>query len=175
MDEHFPLKTVKLSSYDVPFFTERLRLLRRQRQREYRRNGRSEKYLKIKQSFNESFEKAAHNYKDKIITEVVEGKRGSAYKALKKLGNNSSEDTNFQIPSHVESNLSAQQSAELLADYFSRISQEFDPIDANKFSPALKQKLLHSSDPIPRLEEYQIHKRIVSSKKPNSSVPGDLP
>ena len=48
VDEHFPLKTVKLSSYDVPFFTERLRLLRRQRQREYRRNGRSEKYLKLK-------------------------------------------------------------------------------------------------------------------------------
>ena len=175
VDEHFPLKTVKLSSYDTPFFTERLRLLRRQRQREYRRSGRSEKYLDIKKLFDEAFLKAAHNYKDKIIAEVTEGKRGSSYKALKKLGNSSAEEENFQIPSHVDSNLTPQQSAEVLADYFSVISQEFDPIDRSKFSPALKQKLLLPSDGIPTLEEYEIHKKIVSSKKPNSSVPGDLP
>ena len=39
VDNFFPLKKAHISSYDQPFFTDRLRLLRRQRQREYRRSG----------------------------------------------------------------------------------------------------------------------------------------
>ena len=69
------MKTVHVSSFDQPFFTDKIRLLRRQRQREYRRAGKSKKYTQIKELFNELFEKEAHNYKDKVIAEVVEGKR----------------------------------------------------------------------------------------------------
>ena len=129
VDKHFPLKTVKISSHDSPFFNERLRVLRRQRQWEYRRSGKSKKYLEIKKKFDEAFEKAAHDYKNKLITEVTEGKRGNAYRAIRKLGDNSSNDASFDIPAHVEADLSDEQSAELLADYFSRISQEFTPIN----------------------------------------------
>ena len=176
VEQHFPLKTIKISAHDSPFFNERLRLLRRQRQREYRRSGKSEKYLELKKKFEETFEKAAHDYKDKIISEVKDGKRGSAYKAIRKLGENSSTDVCFSIPTHVEANLSDEQSAELLADYFSKISQEFTPINKNNFFPALRDKLANV-DPktIPILEEYQIYRKVSSAKKPNSTVPGDLP
>ena len=174
-DLHFPLKTVKLTSYDKPFFTEKLRHLKRRRQREYRRSGKSEKYLEIKRCFDEAFTKAAQDYKDKIIEEVVEGKRNSAYKAIKKLGNPSSTEESFQIPSHVDANLSAEESANLLADFFSKISQEFDPIDPSNFSPALKLKLSSATSEVPYLEEYQIYKKITAAKKPDSAVPGDLP
>ena len=47
---HFPLKDVRITSHDLPFFNERLRLLRRQGQREYRRHGKSEKYLQLKKT-----------------------------------------------------------------------------------------------------------------------------
>ena len=142
VEKHFPLKTVRVSSYDLPYFDERLRKLRRQRQRIYQRSGKSEKYLKLKKEFDKSLIEAVHKYKDKIIAEVIEGKRGSAYKALKKLGDGANPDENFQIPEYVDKNFSPQQSAEALADYFSRISQEFDPIDPTSFSPSLKEKLL---------------------------------
>ena len=122
VEEFFPLKTVQISSYDQPFFTERLRLLRRQRQREYRNAGRSEKYIKLKVAFTDMFEKEAHKYKEKVITEVTDGKRGSAYKALKKLGSWNNDENNFEIPSHVEQNLSAEESSEVNADYFSSIT-----------------------------------------------------
>ena len=176
MEQFFPLKTVKISSYDQPFFNDRLRLLRRQRQREYRKSGRSSKYLELKKQFKLAFEREAHKYKDKIVSEVVNGTRGSAYKAIKKISSsNSNTDSNFEIPSHLENNLSADQSAEVLADYFSAISQEFDPIDPSKFSPDLKEKLLLSDVEIPTLEEHIVYKKIKAAKKPNSSVPGDLP
>ena len=173
---HFPLKLAKISSYDSPYFNERLRTLRRQRQREYRKHGKSEKYLKIKKCFEVSLETAAHVYKQKIIAEVTEGKRGSSYRALKKLAKDSPSDPSFKIPAHEDSDLSAEQSAELLADYFSRISQEFAPIDHNNFSPNLKYKLANIDvKGIPVLEEHQIFRKITTAKKPNSSVPGDLP
>ena len=175
VEHYFPMKTVQVSSFDQPFFTDRLRALRRQRQREYRRSGKSEKYLKIKNSFDEAFLNEAHKYKDKLIAEVAEGKRGSSYKAIKKLGTGKVEDVNFQIPSHVESDFSAQESAETIADHFSRISQEFDPIDPSKFSPSLKNKLSQPMNDIPVLREYEVYHKIVSAKKPNSFVPGDLP
>ena len=149
VEYYFPMKTVQVSSYDQPFFTDRLRALRRQRQREYRRSGRSTKYLEIKHSFDEAFRSEAHKYKDKIIAEVADGKRGSSYKALKKLGSGMKDDVNLQIPSHVESDLSAQESAEVIADHFSRISQEFNPIDPSKFSPGLKDKLNQPTDATP--------------------------
>ena len=134
-------------------------MLRRQRQRVYRRSGKSPKYLQIKKEFDAALLKAAHNYKDKIIEEVIVGKRGSAYKAIKKLAENKTTDDDFQIPAHVEANLSPQQCAESLADYFSLISQEFDPIDESRFSSQLRENLLSTSSSPPLLEEYQIHKK----------------
>jgi hypothetical protein len=175
VDEFFPLKTVQITSYDQPFFTDRLRLIRRQRQREYRKAGKSERYTRLKAAFTEMFEKEAHKYKDKIIAEVTDGKRGSAYKALKKLGSGKCDDNSFDIPSHVEQNLSSEESAEVLAEYFSSISQEFDPIDPSSFTPDLKEKLQAPTEPVPILQEYQVYQKIVAAKKPNSSVPGDLP
>ena len=176
VENYFPQKTTLVSAYDQPFFNDRLRLLRRQRQREYRKNGNSDKYKSIKKAFDESFLAEAHKYKDKIIADVVEGKRGSAYKALKRLSTgNPVDDSSFEIPSHIESNLSAEQSAEIFADYFSAISQEFEPIDQSKFTPDLKEKLANSNEKIPILEEHYVYKKIVHAKKPNSSVPGDLP
>ena len=105
VDNLFPLKTIFITKYDKPYFNERLRRIRRQRQRVYRKQGKSEKYLKLKTEFNDALIKEAEKYKDKIIAEVAEGKRGSAYKGLRKLGSNDDENTNFEIPSHVDKNL----------------------------------------------------------------------
>jgi hypothetical protein len=177
VDHFFPLKNVLVSSYDQPFFNDRLRLLRRQRQRIYRKEGRSIKYTEVKTAFNNAFKQEAHQYKDKIIAEVSEGKRGSAYKALKKLGSGNPEvEDSFNIPSHLESNLSPSESAEILANYFSAISQEFEAIDEKNFTPDLREKLATAdNNDVPILEEHIVYKKILSAKKPNSSVPGDLP
>ena len=130
----------------------------------------------LKRGFKEAFEKEAHKYKNKVTNEVVEGKRGSAYKALKKLGGKAPEnDDGFYIPAHVESNLTAQESAELLADHFSAISQEFEPLDRSKFPPNLQLKLSDITEGVPVLEEHVIYRKINAAKKPNSHVPGDLP
>ena len=67
------------------------------------------------------------------MAELSTGKRGSSYPAIRKLGNRDFEAArnaqNFEIPELVENNLDENQSAEALADFFSSISQEFEPIN----------------------------------------------
>jgi hypothetical protein len=131
----FPLKTVTVSEKDKPYFSEELKKLRRQRQRIYCISGRSPKYLNIKAQFDQKLKAEAAKYQQKIQAEVLEGKRNNAYSALRKLGVgvNDCGDNGFTLPSHAENNLSPQQSADLFADYFSSISQEFEPINIQNF------------------------------------------
>ena len=136
----------------------------------YRQEGKTDKYLKLKDDFDQSLRIAALKYKNKVTAEVIEGKRGSAYKALRKLGSTTAEAvSSFYLPSHMDMNLSAQQSANILADHFSKISQEFEPIDPNKFSAGLKAKLASCDEEIPVLEEHLMYQKIKSAKKPSKA------
>ena len=139
----FPLKTVTVSDRDKPYMTEELKTLRRQRQRAYTNGGRSQKYLDIKSRFDLKLKDEANKYQEKVKAEVTEGKRSSSYAALRKLGvgGNDVGKNSFTLPSHADNDLSPQQSADIFADYFSAISQEFDPICVSEFPPNIQQKL----------------------------------
>ena len=123
--------------------------------------------FKFCQLFNEAIKNEALKYKDKVISEVLEGKRGSAYKAIRKLGTgNNNDNDHFEIPSHTDRNLSNKQSADVLAAYFSAISQEFEPLNPENFTPDLKDKLAAVNDEtIPHLEEYFVYKKICFAYK----------
>ena len=82
----------------------------------------------------------------------------------------------FYVPEFVEENLDIQQSAEALAEYFSSISREFQPLNIDELSPAIKDELKRGINEvkIPILEEHQVYEKITRAKKPHSTVPGDL-
>ena len=179
MNKHFLRKPYKISEFDQPFITEELKLIRRQRIRAYRKGGRSSKYIEIAEKFDLKIKLEAKKYHQKILNEVSEGKRNNSYSALRKLeyGYNVGPKCNFTLPSHIDSNLTPAQSAERLGEYFSAISQEFDPISISEFPPWIREKLQKGrKDPTkPVLEEWQVYKKLCKSKKPNSLIPGDLP
>ena len=137
---HFPLKRITITPYDKPWVTEELKLLRRRRQRLYRKEGRSSSYLKVKEEFDKKLKSEVDKYTNKLKEEVANGKRGSTYTAIRKLGNRpfDSSPNTFDIPEFVQNNLDDEQAAEALADHFSSISQEFQPIDVTQFPPNLR-------------------------------------
>ena len=150
--------------------------------RVYRKEGRSTKYLSLLNKFEDKMKIEAEKYHQKILSQVVEGKRNNAYSALRKLEfghDQTSQDKgcNFILPSYSEENLTPVQSAERLAEYFSCISQEFEPIQIENFPPWIKDKLLtgKTDQSKPVLEEWQVYEKLRNSKKPNSLIPGDLP
>ena len=134
LSETFPEKRIQISPYDEPWFTEELRTLRRARQWRYQRHGKDDKYLEIKDKFDQAMKIAILKYKDKVENEVREGKRGSSYPFLKRLGARPFSESNhsFHLPNHIEQELSPSQSAEHIANHFSQISQEFAPLDVHK-------------------------------------------
>ena len=95
-----------------------------------------------------------------------------------KRGNRPGESSqhSFQLPDHVSNQLSPDQSAEQIATYFASISQEYNPLNINTLPPSVQS---HMSVPLcdemtPELEPWQVHRRILRAKKPNSSVKGDV-
>ena len=175
-----PIKKITISPYDKAWMTEELKIIRRRRQRIYRSEGRSQRYVTLKKEFDDKLKSEAAKYVDKIKKEVVEGKRGSSYSALRKLGNRDFEvlkgQENFDIPEYLENDYDDEQVSEAMAGYFSAISQEFEPIDVERFSPLIKEELDkgRQESNIPILSEHEVHAKIVKAKKPHSMVPGDI-
>ena len=142
-------------------------MLKQRRQREYTRHGRSEKYLEIKNIFEEKLKSEMVKYMEKIMLEVTEGKRGSSYPALKKLGARPGEGSKswFQLPSHVDRNLSPAQSAEVIAEHFTSISQELSPFDISRLPPNTQAYLLTQDQMLaPELSTQDVFKRITKAK-----------
>ena len=82
--------------------------------------------------------------------------------------------TTLTLPSHADDKLTAQQSAEIIADHFASISQDYDPILFENFTPKMRESLsCPDMAVIPVLQEYQVYERVCKAKKPNSTVPGD--
>ena len=143
--------------------------------REYEKRGKSAKYKELKNSFDKNMKNEVMKYKNKIIDDMKNGNQKSVYSALRRLGVRPGEKSDtFTLPNHT--NLSSLEAAELMADHFSLISQEYEPIDILNFPPKMKEELLHpQSATVPVIEEFQVFKKICKSKKPNSIVSGDLP
>ena len=69
---------------------------------------------------------------------------GQAYKTLNKLGaqpGDCSDEGYFSLTSHLDENLSTEESTERIAQYFAKISQEFLPLNVDSLPDDVKNKL----------------------------------
>ena len=177
VESTFPQKKIVISPDDKPWFTETLRQLKRQRQRIYFKQGKSPAYWQIKVKFEEIMSLEMIKYKDKVIREVLEGKRGCSYAGLKKLSMapGDSSEIGFQLPNHVEQDLSSKESVEVIADFFAQVSQEYSPLNIQDLPINVRAHLAQDHEAGPVLSIFDVYSHIVKAKKPNSVIPGDLP
>ena len=174
-----PEKTIVERPGSNPFMTEDMKVLKRKTMREYEKRGKSSKYLELRTNLDQKIKKEKLKYKDKVLEQVFNGTRSSSYAAIRRLGERPGDacaGSSFILPEHADLNLGSEQAVELIANHFAAISKEFSPIDLNNFSPKLRKALAAPDwSVVPKLTEYQVYKRICKAKKPNSSVPDDLP
>ena len=129
-------------------------------------------------NFDEKAKAEIAKYIQKVKLEVTEGKRGSSYPAIKRLGLRPGDSAQavFQLPVHAELGLSSAQSAEVIAEHFSKISQEYAPLNISKLPPNVQTFIQQNdSNLAPKLTTHEVQSRILKAKKPNGLVPGDLP
>ena len=175
-----PQKSVKIfPNYDKPFITSDLKKLDRLVKREYCKHNKSPKYLRLKADFDLKFEQAANSYLEKNVRSLKEDNPGKAYKNLKKLGaqpGDCTDEGSFSLISHLNENLTVEESTERIANHFARISQEYLPLNQETLPDTVKTKLNNIDEKdIPILTEFDVYLKIEKSKKPKSTVTGDVP
>ena len=176
----FPMKTVKTSSDDKPFFTAELKKLDRKKKRIYLKSGNSDKYKKLREEYNLKYKKAAKKYIDKNVSALKQANPGKAYSTLKKMGaqpGDCNDEGTFTLLNHLDADLTTEQCAEEIAKHFAKISQEYPPLNVSSLPPHVQNKLSQPTNPsdIPQLTIEAVLEKIMKSKKPKSAVPGDLP
>ena len=180
LDYFCPIKELKLGSKDKHFITAELKSISRQKNREYLKNGKSVKYLRLKKQFDLKYKIEAQKYLAKNLQNIRESKPGQVFKVLKRLGaqpGDCSEVNTFSLPQHE--NLTPEESAERIAAHFAAISQEFPPLNSDQLPPRVREKICaaenESESKHPPISEYDVYCKIRAAKKPNSGIPGDLP
>ena len=179
LNSFFPEKQIKYSNHDLPFITSDLKYHDRRVKREYRKHGRSEKYLKLKLKYDKKFQKAVEKYMQKNVSELKASNPGKSYSILKRMGappGSCNEEGTFTLQNHLEQNLSTEESIEQIAQYFAQISQEYPPLDCESLPQRVLDVLsLDDTSLLPHLSELDVSEQIKKSKKPKSRVPGDIP
>ena len=129
LEDSLPTKTVKLRHTDKPYITHEIKVIDRRRRREYEKHGKSAKYLQLKTTYERKLKSATQNCLDKNVRALIETQPGKAYSILKRLGAQPGETADagsFELPEHVSLGLTAQQSADRIAQKFARSILPYD-------------------------------------------------
>ena len=106
--------------------------------------GKSKKKLEKKLKFNQSYKNAATKYLEKNVEAAIKDDPGKASKALKQIGARPGDcqpGGTFQLASHLNQNLTTEESIERFVEYFAEVSQEYSPMDVDKLPDKVKQSL----------------------------------
>ena len=172
-----PEKEMKLGSQDKPFITAELKRISRQKNREYNKRGKTEKYKQLDKMFQTKYKTESENFLNKNLDALRDTNPGQAFNVLKRMGampGDCIDSNTFSLPSHERDNLSEEESAERIADHFSAIGCEFPPLDVASL-PGRVQTKLQSTDSPPEISDFEAYRKLRAAKKPRSGVPNDLP
>ena len=176
IEEILPMKECRYTLKDKPWITKELSNLSRRKNREYVKKGKSSKYVLLQKQFKIEEKNAIRQYREKQLNQVKSMGRKGGYSVLKKMGTRLGEQitNNLNFPSHCDKTDS--EIANDIVSHFSKISQEYEPIQISDLNLEIQQKIsqINKSD-IPQVMEHEVYSKIKSTKKPNSSVREDIP
>ena len=134
VEEMFPTKDIKVFHRDKEFMTEELHMLRKAKEREYRKNKQSQKYKRLKRKFIQTKRKNSERYLKEKVETLRKSNPASFFRKLKETGKRPGEEnSSLTIQSHIDDNLTPKESADRIAKHFSEITKEIDPFDICSF------------------------------------------
>lgn len=175
MDEIFPTKVTKVPVNHKPWFTHKLRLLSEQKKEIFKKEGRSQKYKDISKQFLDAKKDSINLHIQRSVDMVKDENKSNVNKILKQLGAPPGEEmvSTFILPEHQ--GLDDKEIANALANYFSKISQEYQPLNMTLLPERVQNKLNSTENTEIIVEPYQVYEKIKSMNIPDSVVPGDFP
>ena len=169
VDEFLPQKNRIISSDDQPFCNEEMKYLKRLKSREFSKNRKSLKWRDLNKRYEKSVKKAKKSFYKTFVKDLKFSKVGQWYSKLKRI---CSYDQQKAEPTIVESikHLSDKEQAEKIADKFSKVSQEYEPLQTDDIKvPEFDKSTVPSFTP----EQVQKYLEKVNANK--AVPPGDIP
>ena len=169
VDEFFPIKQRKIASDDQPFFTEKLKRLKRKKCRIYRKYRKSEEWRRLEEIYNLEIKKAKKMFYRQKIHNLRKSNPRNWHKELKKMTNfDQYKDEKIEVEEIKD--LSIKEQAEKIADKFSEVSQEYDRLENDDIKiPEF------SKEEIPMFEEFEVQEILSKMDTNKSDVKGDIP
>ena len=170
LDHFLPEKTTTFTSEDQPWATPEIKDIDRRKKREYNKRRRSTKWKRLNEQFEIKCRLAKSSYYCNIVKDLKSSAPGQWYSKLKRM---SSHDQTKSEEVQVEeiSHLSNQDQAEAIADNFSKISNEYQPLTTSDIDLETSNVLT----PVPVIEAHQVYEYLRKIKTNVSTVKGDIP
>ena len=168
LDDFFPEKTRKLSSDDQPWISHKIKVLDRKRKRIYRKERRSEKWKNMDKNFKNEVKNAKSDFYKKSVADLKRKNPGQWYSWLKRVS--SYDQRENQVNIEDINHLPDQEQAEIIADKFSSIQNEYEPIkNEDVCVPPF------SNEDVPQFQPSQVWLLLTQLKTNKATVPGDFP
>ena len=169
LDEIFPVKTRKLQSDDQPWISHKLKKLDRKRKRIYRKERRSEKWMKINKLFKQEVKSAKSNFYKESVAELKLKKPSQWYACLKKMSSFDQLKNDQPIVDDIN-HLSDQDQAEQIAEKFASIPNSYEGLNTEDISiPVFEESEIPQFHPA---EVWFALSRLDTNK---ATVAGDFP
>ena len=167
VDDFFPEKIRKIQSDDQPWVSHKLKQMDRRRKRLYRKERRSEKWRLLDKLFKKEVKTAKSEFYKKSVEELKKKKPGQWYSSLKKMTSYDQMKDDQLVVDEI-SHLPYQEQAEIIAEQFASIQNEYETIQKDDISiPSFED------NQIPQFKPSQVWFALSRLDVSKSTVPGD--
>ena len=167
-DDCFPQKVKVVSNRDEPFYNDKLRKLKNRKSREYNRHRKSQKYCELHQLYNTELKKAKHKFYSNKVQKLKSSNSKQWYKQMKMLLKYDQKDDMIQVDDIKH--LSDIEQAEVIAEKFAQVSNEYDVLNRQEVDIPV-----FSKDQIPDITENDVIEALDSLKLNKSERLNDIP
>ena len=169
MEDIFPIKVMKINSDDQPWMSLKLKKLDRKRKRIYRKERRSDNWKNLEKAFKKEMKSAKSQFYSKTVSELKLKKPGEWYKCLKKISSYDQQRSEQPIIDEIN-HLSDQEQAEIIADKFASIQNEFQSLKEDDINiPCF------SEEDVPQFHSSQVWFILSRLETNKATVSGDFP
>ena len=166
IDKHFPTKTFKRKSTDLPWMNDTARKKIRRKRGCFRAEGRSERWWALREDLEEYLERRRLVFLDKERKKMTGPDASRQFYKNVKAYQTAERPKAFDVRNILPDKSDGQVASEV-ATYFNRISSEFSPLSPWEIPVTYDR-------PTNWLTADDVEKRLRQCKKPNSRVEGDL-
>ena len=166
----FPEKSFKVCGEDKPWITKEVKKLDRSRKREFSRHGKTKKWEKLNEKFEEKSLREKENYYSNIVQDLKTSNQGQWYSKLKRMSESENKKQSNICVDEI-SHHSNQTQAEMIADHYTQISNQYKPLE----NADIPGELYNPASLPPYVAPYKVHRAIKSMNRKSATLSDDIP